>query len=92
MPNLTGWLIEIGLCEAAGMGMVPVAWSTIEAWQRLTGVSLSPWEAKLLHHLSTEYLAEGRRAESENCPAPWRSGVTQTEREIEQARLEMVLG
>ena len=91
-PDLVNRLIEIGLTEAAGMGLAPLSWVSIDAWQRVTSVALPPWEAKLHRYLSTEYLAEFRRAESENCPPPWRAEVTQREREVEQALLESVLG
>lgn len=92
MPMIVNRLMEIGLSEAAGMGSVPLGWLTIDAWQHVTGVPLQPWEARLIRHLSVEYLAESRRAESENCPAPWRAEITQQERNAEQARLESALG
>ena len=92
LPSVIGWLLEIGLAEAAGMGTVPIGWSTIDAWQRTTGVQLAPWQARLLRHLSTEYVAESRKAEDATCPAPWRVETTDKEREIAQRRLEMVLG
>lgn len=91
-PSVIKHLMELGLTEAAGMGLAPLSWSTIDAWQRVTGIAVPAWEARLIRQLSTEYLAESRRAESENCPAPWRAAVTQREREVEQARLESVLG
>lgn len=91
-PAMINRLLEIGLTEAAGMGAVPLSWREIDSWCHRTSVNLPPWEARLLRQLSVEYLAEGRRAESENCPPPWRAEVTQRERELEQARLEMVLG
>ncbi len=92
MPHLIDRLIEIGLTEAAGMGVVPLSWREIEAWQHNVHVALAPWEARLIRKLSVEYVAEGRRAESENCPPPWRAEVTAREREVEEARLRMVLG
>ena len=91
-PSIVDRLTEIGMTEAAGMGSAPLSWLTIDAWQRVTGVTIPAWEARLIRHLSIEYLTESRRAESENCPSPWRVQVTQRERDIEQARLEMVLG
>ncbi len=91
-PGTVTRLMEIGLSEAAGMGSAPLSWLTIDAWQRVTSVILAAWEARLIRHLSVEYLAESRRAESENCPPPWRAEVTLREREVEQARLESVLG
>lgn len=90
--HLIGYFIEMGMSEAAGMGMVPLSWREINAWCDRTRVELSPWEARLIRRLSTEYLAESRRAESENAPPPWRAEVTQREIEIEQAQLEMLLG
>ncbi|WP_267386539.1 hypothetical protein [Sphingomonas sp. GC_Shp_3] len=85
-------LVEIGLFEVAGMGAAPLSWATLEAWQRVSSVELSPWECRLIRHLSVEYLAEGRRAEAETCPPPWRAEVTQRERDIAEARLRLVLG
>lgn len=90
--HLVEYFIEMGMSEAAGMGMVPLSWREINAWCDRTRVDLAPWEARLIRRLSTEYLAESRRAESENCPPPWRAEVTQRELDVEQARLEMLLG
>ncbi|MDZ7894231.1 MAG: hypothetical protein U5M50_04240 [Sphingobium sp.] len=92
MPHLIDRLVEIGLTEPAGMGAAPISWQSIIAWQQAVGVPLAAWEARLLRKLSTEYLAESRRAESENCPPPWRAPVTDHERETEAQRLQMVLG
>jgi len=85
-------LMELGQTEAAGMGLAPLSWSAIDAWQRATGIDLPPWELRLLRHLSIQYLAESRQAESENCPPPWRSRVSQGEINAEQAALIAVLG
>ena len=91
-PHIIARLTEIGLTESNGMGASPLSWREIEAWQRNTHVRLAPWEARLMRHLSLEYVGESRRAESENCPAPFRAEVTQREREVEEANLRMVLG
>ncbi|EJL34124.1 hypothetical protein [Novosphingobium sp. AP12] len=91
-PHILSRLFEIGLTEAAGMGAGPLSWQSIKAWQDVIGVSLSRWEARLLRKLSVEYLAEGHRAESENCPPPWRAEVSAREMEVELARLQLVLG
>jgi hypothetical protein len=92
MPHVVNRLIEIGLTEPAGMGMAPIGWRTIAAWSELTGVALSPWEARLLRKLSAAYLAEYHRAEEETCPPPWRAPVTKSEAETEEARLIAILG
>ncbi len=91
-PHITDWLIEMGLTEAAGMGAVPISSRELAAWQENTSVRLAPWEARLIRELSKAYLAEGRIAESETCPPPWRAPVTQRELDIEESQLRMVLG
>lgn len=91
-PHIIERLIEIGLTQAAGMGVGPLTWGEIVGWQQATGVTLAPWESRLIRKLSLEYLAFGRLAESETCPAPWMAPVTQREIAAEQARLERVLG
>lgn len=91
-PHIIDRLIEIGLTEAAGMGSGPISWLQIDAWSRLTGVTLAPWEARLLRRLSSEYLAESRAAESVHRAAPWRTDPTAQERAAEEARLVAALG
>ncbi len=91
-PHITDWLIEMGLTEAAGMGAVPISSCELAAWQDNTCVRLTPWEARLIRELSKAYLAEGRIAESETCPPPWRAPVTQRELDIEESQLRMLLG
>lgn len=92
LPHIIERLVEIGLSEAAGMGVTPLSWATLTAWQANACVDLSPWEARIIRHLSVEYLAEGRRAELETCPPPWRAEITQRERDLAEARLRLVLG
>ena len=91
-PHIVNRLVEIGLTEAAGMGVAPLSWREINEWQRSVGVVLPPWEARLIRKLSAEYIAEGRRAEDETCPSPWHAPVTQREINTEEARLRSVLG
>lgn len=90
--HITERLMEIGLVEAGGMGPAPLSWREIEAWQRATGVHLAPWEAKLIRRLSADYISEGRAAESENCPPPWRAPVSRRELDVAEERLRMLLG
>lgn len=74
--------------------MAPVAlrWSELTAWQAGTGITLGTWELRTIHAMSVAYIAEGRRAEEETCPPPWKPPVTAVERNTEEARLRMVLG
>ncbi len=89
MPHIIDRLVEIGMTDANGM---TVGWQTLRAWSEMTCVRLSPWEARLLRQLSSAYVSEGRAAESENCPPPWRGEMTDRERDVEDARLRSVLG
>lgn len=91
-PHIFDWLIEIGLTEAAGMGAAPISSRELAAWQENTCVRLEPWVARLIRKLSSAYLTEGRRAEAETCPPPWRAPVTQRELDIEEAQLRRLLG
>ncbi len=90
-PHITGRLIEIGLVQAGAAGAVPLSWSEIRAWQDNVHIKLAPWEARLIRDLSTAYVAEGRRAEVENAPAPWRAPITQREIDLEEAALRAML-
>lgn len=66
-------LYDIGPTVAAGMGSGPVTYSEIEAWQRVTGIHLLPWEAGLLRRLSGEYASESFAATKRDRPAPFAS-------------------
>lgn len=92
LPHVVNRLIEISLAEAAGMGIGPVSWLMIHAWQQVTGIELGPWEGRIIRRLSLAYVAEGRKAESENCPPPFHTQVTEREKVTELATLQMVLG
>ena len=91
-PELVQRLIEIGLTEAVGMGISPLSWLTIDAFERVTGIKLPPWEARLYRHLSTEYVSQFRKSESANCPPPWRGEVTEREKQLELMQLRTALG
>ena len=69
------------------MSPTPLSWGEIGEWQRQTNLSLEPWEVRLIRHLSVAYIAEGRKAEEENCPPPWRREMSDHEKALEKARL-----
>ncbi|MEG8040503.1 hypothetical protein QP166_14550 [Sphingomonas sp. LR60] len=91
-PHITGWLIAMGIVQPTGMGIAALGWAEIAGWQQSMCIRLSPWEANLLRTLSSAYVAESRRAESELCSAPHQVAVTQREIDVEVARLEQLLG
>ena len=90
--QLFDWFVEIGMVMATGMGSAPLSWAEIAAWQHSVGVTLMPWQARLIRHLSVAYIAQQSKAESEACPPPFRTEVTQSERDAEDRKLRMVLG
>jgi hypothetical protein len=92
MPHIITRLVEIGLTESNGMAATPLSWREIDAWCARTGIDLSPWEARLMRSLSVAYLNEKAKAESETCPPPWRTEVTQREIDADEAALDAVLG
>lgn len=91
-PKITDWLVEMGLTEAAGMSAVPLSWREINAWCDRTCVDLLPWEARLIRRLSSDYLAESRKAESETCPAPWLAPASDVTIAAEMHLLDSILG
>ena len=87
-------LYDIGPTIAAGMGSGPVTYSEMEAWQRVTGIQLLPWEASLLRRLSGEYAAESFAATKRDRPAPFGSPIStrrSTQSEIDR-KLNNFLG
>ena len=69
--HLVDYLLEAGPVAYTGMGVVPLGWQDITAWQASTGVSLTAWEARTLRHLSTEWASAAAEAEAPDAPAPW---------------------
>lgn len=67
-------LYDLGPVVAAGMGTGPVTYSEIEAWQRVSGITLLPWEAALIRRLSGEYAAESNAATKPDRPPPYKDG------------------
>lgn len=90
-PHLVDYLMEIGPVEPAGMDNGPIGWSTMRHWQDQTGVTLEPWQARLIRQLSIEYLGEMRRAREPDCPAPW-GGMTADRRAAVEAKLRAAFG
>lgn len=64
-------LFDAGPVSASSMGASPLSWQEIQAWQRCAGVSLHPWQSRLIRKLSSEYLAESQTADAHDAPPPW---------------------
>ena len=74
-PAACDWLIErlfeVGPIAAVGMGVGPISFTEIEAYQRQTGFDLTGWPSRLLRRMSISYAAESDRAQAPDCPPPW---------------------
>lgn len=81
-PWLTDVLMEIGPTEAAGMDRDEISWRSLGEWQAQMGVTLQPWELRLLRQLSRIYLAESRAAIEPKCPSPFAIETRQRRRAI----------
>lgn len=64
-------LFELGPASSNGMGLSPISWEELRAYQWQLGIQLTPWEARTIVQVSKDYISESRRAEKADCPAPW---------------------
>ncbi|MBO9724309.1 MAG: hypothetical protein J7530_08040 [Novosphingobium sp.] len=65
-PHITDWLFEIGPMTGEGA----IGWQDMDAWSRLTGIELDPWEARTLRRLSRSFVNQRWDARKDNCPEP----------------------
>lgn len=64
MPDLpregrTAWgaFRDMHTTRFTSMGLMPISYTEIDAWQRVTGVELEPWEVDAIRALDHEYIA-----------------------------------
>ena len=68
-------VMEAGLVEQSGTGIVALSWKEIESWQNVTGVKLHTWEATILRQMSEAYASEFSQASDRNRPAPYSKAI-----------------
>jgi hypothetical protein len=68
---LIDYLWEAGTAVSAGFGLAVITFVELRAWQQCAGIDLQPWEVRILRLLSSDYIAESKRAEKPDCPAPF---------------------
>lgn len=73
---LVEYLFQFGPTLAAGMGLGPVTFQEMRAWQDMAGIKLQPWEAALLRRLSGEYADEAHKAVKRDRPPPFSDSLT----------------
>lgn len=90
LPDISGvelvvtYLAELGYADQGFDSLKPVAWSEIQAWANMTGLTVQTWLALMLRELSEEYATQANRSREASCPAPFT--VEATESEIERMR------
>jgi hypothetical protein len=77
---LTDYLFEAGPVMSGAMAAAPLTHIEIQAWSQLSGIELSPWEARTLRQLSCEHIVESSRASKPDCPPPWSPKAEQIDR------------
>lgn len=56
--HLWHWFLELsGARTSNGFGPNPISWNEIDAFNRLNGLRLTPWEAETLRRMDMAYLA-----------------------------------
>lgn len=69
-PFLLSYLLEVGPVTSGPFGAGPIGWTDLRDWQFCLGITLPPWQCRVLLDLSREYLAFSKEAEAEDCPSP----------------------
>jgi hypothetical protein len=64
-------LYEVGPASQAGFGLSPIGYADLDAYSRVAGVELEPWEAAMIRRLSFEYCDEAQKATDPDRPPPW---------------------
>lgn len=91
--HLVDHLLDVGPVLSAGMGLAPVSYAELAAWQDLIGVPLQPWEARGIRRLSRVYLEQAEASRAHDCPPPWLPSATQAERADQVGgKLRSILG
>lgn len=63
-------LFDVGPTVLSGGYSSPLSYQELEAWKRLRGIELQPWESKFLVNLSRQYVAESYRAQKRDAKEP----------------------
>lgn len=53
---LLGFFYELSLSRQSGMGLCPIAYAEIEAWNRLLNMDLAIWEIRVIKQIDVIFL------------------------------------
>lgn len=63
--------MRIGPCISSSMGQEPLNWTDIDAWQRLNGITLSPFELSIIRKASIIFVEQVHLSKKPDCVAPY---------------------
>jgi hypothetical protein len=80
---------EAGWCDWVDGVAKPLDWREIAAWAEMTDTLLTPWEARAVRIMSSEYAGEANAARDPACAPPWPPNdlIDREERERQQAAM-----
>lgn len=71
MPPLDGLGYIADMASEVGIArQTPVDWSEIEAYNRLSGVGITPWEARVIRKMSLAYVDQAIKSVEPHCLPP----------------------
>lgn len=80
LDYLWEWFLELNATRQSGMSANPISWSEIEAFSQGLGLTIKPWERRLLRQLDIAVLAV-----SQNIKKSKDTGQPQAKMEVEAA-------
>lgn len=72
LQYLFEYLMRIGPCFNTGMGQEPLNWTELEAWQKVNGITLTPWELSIIRKASIVYVEQVQLSRKADCVSPIR--------------------
>ena len=78
---LLTYLQELDFCAKGEMGLAPLSFQELLAWQETTGLALSSWEVLTLRRLSCDYIDQLARSREPSEPAPYQTEDLPRQRE-----------
>lgn len=87
---LLDYFMDLGPMHYSAMGEAPIGYEQIDAWARITGIRLSPWEASTLRDLSYAYGMEKSAASDPNAAAP--GGIFESPEQTSERRERVANG
>ncbi len=87
---LVDYLFDAGPTIMTGTGQVPLTHSEIKYWLHNAGITLSPWECKMIRMSSIEYLNQFKLSSKHSVSAPFgNSGIIITTNSMQDSIRKM---